>query len=601
MIEYVFRVFFETYNCYFEIKEADDRHQIKVMKTSGASQKMEDINIVVAGEAGQGIQSIESVTVAALKKNGYHVFATKEYMSRVRGGVNSTTIRTASYPVRSYRAIIDVCVALGNDAIAHLGKRIAQHTVIIGDREVVRDPRLLHVPFKQVASELGNPLFANTIASGVIFGLIGADESVLMETIRSHFLSKGEEVVNSNNLAAKKGFSLGAGLAAKTQIRPALVKDQARKDDLLLDGGDAVALGALAGGCNAIFGYPMTPSTTVFTYLAGYSKERDMVVEQVEDEIGVINMALGAWYAGARALVTTSGGGFALMTEGVSLAGITETPVVIHLAQRPGPATGLPTRTMQGDLNLALYAGHGNFPRIVFAPRDTRDAFLLSHLAFNLADKYQVPVFILTDQYFIDSYYDIPAIDTGSLANVYHPIETGEDYKRYKLTPDGVSPRGVPGFGKGLVCSDSDEHDEDGKITEDLDGVRVAMVRKRLDKARVLLQDAVAPVYHGDAGAKTLIVGWGSTYCGIREALDAIDDKRIAHLHFSQVYPLPLQSLHCICGAKNVVVVENNETGQFADLLALELGTRLTKRILKSNGMPFSVEELCDEIRKLGR
>jgi 2-oxoglutarate ferredoxin oxidoreductase subunit alpha len=560
-----------------------------------------EINIVVAGEAGQGIQSIESITIAAFKKNGYHVFATKEYMSRVRGGVNSTTIRVANFPVRAYKAGVDVCVVLNNEAIAHLSKRIKKTAVIIGDREVVRDPRIMNVPFKQIALELGNPLYANTIASGVVFGLIGADRAVLMDTIRLHFKSKGNEVVQANSIAAEKGFTLGAELSLKTPFKLTRAGDAATGNHLLLDGGDAIALGSLAGGCNAVFAYPMTPSTSVFTILAELSRDRDIVAEQVEDEVGVINMALGAWYAGARALVTTSGGGFALMTEGVSLAGMMETPVVIHLAQRPGPATGLPTRTMQGDLNLALYAGHGFFPRIIFAPRDTLDAFLLGHKAFNLADKYQVPVFLLTDQYLIDSYYDIPPIDTASLANEYYTVKTDEGYKRYKHTPGGVSPRGVPGFGTGIVCADSDEHDEGGKITEDLDGVRVAMVAKRMDKAQAILADVISPEYHGEKGAKTIIVGWGSTYCGIRDALDELADKGIGHLHFSQVYPLLPASLEMLRKAKKVIIVENNETGQFADLLGMEMGMRFTNRILKYNGMPFSVEELCEEIGKAGR
>jgi 2-oxoglutarate/2-oxoacid ferredoxin oxidoreductase subunit alpha len=557
-----------------------------------------EIDIAITGEAGQGIQSIESITVAALKRNGFHVFATKEYMSRVRGGVNSTTIRAASYPVRAYRSSIDVCVALTKGAISHLGKRCTGNTVIIGDKEIVSDPRLLHVPFGEIAKDLGNPLFANTVASGALFGLIGAGEASLIETIRLHFSQKGSEVVEKNCAAAKRGFDLGTALAAGSRLHPDLAADPGRAGDLLLDGADAVALGALAGGCNAIYGYPMTPSTSVFTALAEYSKLRDIVVEQVEDEIGVINMALGTWYGGGRALVTTSGGGFALMTEGVSLSGMSETPVVIHLAQRPGPATGLPTRTLQGDLNLALYAGHGYFPRIIFAPSDTQDAFHIAQLAFNLADKYQIPVFILTDQYFVDSYYDIPVIDTSRLANTYYPVETKEGYKRYLLTNNGISPRGVPGFGHGLVCSDSDEHDENGKITEDLDGVREAMVAKRFAKSEAIYDDILPQHFSGGNGIKTLVVGWGSTFDCIKEAINQIGDKRIGHLHFSQVYPLPKDTAKYFKTVKNVVVVENNETGQFADLLSMTCGMKFEKRILKSNGMPFSVEELAEQIKK---
>ena len=247
------------------------------------------------------------------------------------------------------------------------------------------------------------------------------------------------------------------------------------KTELLLSGSDAISLGALAGGCDYVCGYPMSPSTSVLEKMAAYAKKFDIIVEQVEDEIGVVNMALGAWYAGARALVTTSGGGFALMCEGISLGGMIESPLVLHLAQRPGPATGLPTRTEQGDLDMVLYAGHGDFPRIILAPGTLADGFTLTQKAFNLSAKYQVPVFILTDQFFVDSRYNTPVFDTGDLKVEKHIVKTDKDYKRFSLTKNGISPRGIPGYGSGNVCADSDEHDEErvyhrGSRSADQDG-----------------------------------------------------------------------------------------------------------------------------------
>jgi 2-oxoglutarate ferredoxin oxidoreductase subunit alpha len=342
----------------------------------------------------------------------------------------------------------------------------------------------------------------------------------------------------------------------------------------------------------------MSPSTAVLTYLAQKAKDFGIVVEQAEDEIAAINMAIGAWYAGARAMVTTSGGGFALMTEGVSLAGMLETPVVIHLAQRPGPATGLPTRTEQGDLELALYSGHGEFPRIIFAPGTLEEAFNLTAKAFNLADKYQIPVFVLTDQYFIDSNYNIPKLDAKSIKVEKYITKTQKDYVRYAITDDGISPRGIPGYGDGLVVVDSDEHDEQGHITEDLD-LRVKMVNKRLAKLKAITKETVEPTVWPSLEYKNLIVCWGSTYHIVEEAIKSLGRKDTAMLHFSQVYPLHESTLEYLKKAKQVVIVESNATGQLAKLIKLQTGFEIEKKILKYSGLSFTVEELVDSFSNL--
>jgi 2-oxoglutarate/2-oxoacid ferredoxin oxidoreductase subunit alpha len=307
-----------------------------------------------------------------------------------------------------------------------------------------------------------------------------------------------------------------------------------------------------------------------------------------------VNMAIGAWYAGARAMATTSGGGFALMTEGVSLAGMIETPLVVHVAQRPGPATGLPTRTEQGDLNLVLYAGHGAFPRIILAPKNIEDAFFLSQKAFNLADEYQVPVFILTDQYLMDSYYNVPSLEMGRFRVEKHITETAEDYRRFQFTDTGISPRGIPGFGKGIVCVDSDEHDEGGYITEDPE-MRVRMVEKRLRKAEAIKNSIIPPAFKGNENYETLLVGWGSTFHAVAEAVEKIGRNDLAHLHFSWLYPLSEAAATYLKKAKKVIVIEGNASSQFRQLLELTTGLRMTG-ILKYDGMPFSVEELVREI-----
>jgi 2-oxoglutarate ferredoxin oxidoreductase subunit alpha len=356
-----------------------------------------------------------------------------------------------------------------------------------------------------------------------------------------------------------------------------------------------VGLGAIAGGCNFISAYPMTPSTGVFTFLAQHGDDFGIIAEQAEDEIAAMNMQLGAWYAGGRAMVTTSGGGFALMVEAVSLAGMIESPAVIYLGQRPGPATGLPTRTEQGELEFALYSGHGEFPRIILAPGTIEDAFSLTQRAFSLADKYQVPVFVLSDQLLADSLYNLPAPDISGLSIEKHIVKTDKSYMRYRIAENRISPRGIPGYGEGYVGIDSDEHDEEGHITESME-VRVNMVEKRLGKLDLIKKDILPPKLFGDKDYDTLVVGWGSTFGAIKEAVEKIGSPKLAFLHVNQVYPLHQEIADSMKRAKRTMVVENNATSQFGTLVKLHLGIEADGRILKYNGLPFSVEELVEKI-----
>lgn len=560
--------------------------------------KVKGLTLVLGGEAGQGIQFIEKTLLKIVKSSGFYVFATKEYMSRIRGGINTTEIRISSEPVRAHVEQIDILVPLKNGVVDHLGPRVSSKTTIVGKKEFVGENGI-ELDFEGIATEFGNRLYSNTVALGFLCGLIGLSIDLLNEQIKKTFADKKEEVVSQNIQAAEDGKKRGEQAAKEVEgLTTKLIGNEVLVDTLLMNGADAVALGALAGGCDSAFAYPMTPGTSVFLNLAEFSRSAEIVVEQVEDEIAAINMAIGAWYAGGRALVSTAGGGFALMTEGISLAGMTETPVVVHVAGRPGPATGLPTRTEQGDLNLVLYAGHGEFARLILAPGTIEQAFEYSRLAFNLADKYQIPVFILTDQFFVDSYYNIEHPGDNQVHIEQAIVETDNNYKRYTITDSGISPRGVPGYGKGRVCLDSDEHDEDGKITEDLAGVHMAMAKKRMDKLNTLKDAAIEPELIGSKSYKTLLVGWGSTYTVISEALEMIEGDDISFLFCPQLYPFSKKLIEYIDAAEKVIVVENNQTGQFADLIQKETGILVPERILKYDGMPFSVEELVVEITK---
>jgi 2-oxoglutarate/2-oxoacid ferredoxin oxidoreductase subunit alpha len=557
----------------------------------------DDLAIVLAGEAGQGIQSIENILAQLLKKNGYNFFSTSEFMSRVRGGANSTTIRISSRRAAGFLDRIDILIPLHKEAIPHLKNRIAPETIVIGEKDKVGHADMIDVPFTKMAAETGNAVYANTVAAGLLCGLLRIDEKECAEFIREYFSEKNEKIREGNLAALKKGYAAGKGLAG---IDIAIKRSAAAKSDLLISGSEAISLGALAGGCDYVCGYPMSPSTGVLERMAAYSKKFAIIVEQVEDEIGVVNMALGAWYVGARALVTTSGGGFALMCEGLSLCGMIESPLVIHLAQRPGPATGLPTRTEQGDLNMVLHAGHGDFPRIILAPGTLAEGFALAQKAFNLSARYQVPVIILTDQFFVDSRCNTPPFQTAGLKVEKHVIETDKDYKRFSFTANGISPRGIPGYGSGHVCADSDEHDESGHISEDLD-LRVRMVDKRLKKSFAFAAEIVPPTLVGNADYMTLVVCWGSTFSTVVEAVERLGEKNIAVLHFSWLFPLPENTIGYLRKAARVIVVENNAAAQFAQLIKLSTGYAIENKIVKYNGLPFAVEEVGNEIRKLLR
>jgi 2-oxoglutarate ferredoxin oxidoreductase subunit alpha len=344
----------------------------------------------------------------------------------------------------------------------------------------------------------------------------------------------------------------------------------------------------------------MSPGTGVFSYFAKNAKLLGSVVEQVEDEISAINMVVGAAYAGARSMTTTSGGGFVLMCEGLSLAGITETPVVVHLAQRPGPATGLATRTEQADLELALYAGHGEFPRALYAPVNVESAFRMAARAFNTAHKYQVQSIILTDQYLLDSGYDIKRPDPSSVPGPIHPIKTGKDYKRYAFPKKGeyVSPFGVPGYGEGFVSFDSHEHTEDAHITEDR-SLRKAMVEKRLKKLEALTAEAVPPIVIGPEKYDTAVICWGSVFEPVKEAMEMLGCKDAALIACEQVYPLSEEFRKIISSPCRKIFVEGNATGQFSRVVRSLTGTGADETILKYNGFQFTVEELAGELDKL--
>ena len=565
----------------------------------------EDISLVLCGAAGQGIQTVEELLTKTLKKSGYNVFATREYMSRVRGGVNSTSIRISSEKVRAYSQKIDFLFPLNASAVPHLKNKLTFDSMIIGEKEFIDTgsdtPGIkIEVPFLEMSKNVGGKVYANIIVLGLICNILKADKSILHELLEENFNSKGPEVVQNNLKAADKGFNKAMELIDEGKLSKvkSITKNVDVKDDYILDGTQAIALGAIAGGVNYVTFYPMAPSTGIGTFLAQHGPDFSIIVDQSEDEISVINKALGASYVGARALVSTSGGGFSLMGEGVSLTGMSELPLVIIVGQRPGPATGMPTRTAQEDLNLVLHAGAGYFPRIIFAPSSIEESFFLTQNAFNLTQEYQVPVFILTDQYLVDSYYNVNKIDYENLERKNFIIKTERDYERYKFTKNGISPRGIPGYGEGLVDADSHTHTEDGDITEDPD-LRVKTVEKRLKKYSLIKENSLPPEYIGSDDIKYLIISWGSSFYLIKEALEILNRSDVGFLHFNQVYPLNKITNDYVSNAEKLIIIESNPSGQFANLIELETHRKIDHLILKYSGYTFSVEEIIHRIKKI--
>ncbi len=564
---------------------------------------MEDISIVLCGEAGQGIETIEEILTRILKASRYNIFATREYMSRVRGGINSTEIRVSTKPIRAYVNRIDLLFALSDKSLDHLENRISENTVIFGDKEIIGDiQNVVDLPLSKTAKKIGNILYTNTLTAGVICGLLEISEYDLRNFITKFFENKGEVVINKNLEAIGEGYELAKKIIESRDIVKVKKSDEIGKyidKDILISGKDAVALGALAGGCNFISGYPMSPATGVLSFMSVHSKEFEVIAEQSEDEISAINMAIGSWYAGGRGMTTTSGGGFALMEEGVSLAGMTETPVVIHIGQRPGPATGLPTRTEQGDLDLALYAGHGDFARVLLSPGSIEDCYYLTKYAFSVADRFQIPVFVLTDQYLLDCQYNIPSLDHNKYGIKKYVVKTEKDYQRYQFTKTSISPRGIPGFGEGLVIQTGNEHDEIGHTTENAT-LRKKMVEKRFnEKLNLLKNEVIYPELLGGKAYKFLLIGWGSTRNVIEEALKQLKEPRLGFLYFKQLYPLPREIMGYLINAQKVIAIENNASGQFANLVKRETGFDIKYKILKYDGRPFSVEEVRARIKDI--
>ena len=553
------------------------------------------LNILIGGEAGQGLVTVGQILAKSLVRGGYSILVTQSYQSCIRGGHNTFAIRVGAGDVIAPQEPVDLLVALNRDTVTlHKGDLSSDGLAVLDGTLGIDDESVLKVPFKDLAQER----FSNIVALGVVSSLLGLAEELIARTVDDFFGKKDTGLAAENHRALAAATGWAAAHARSSHKLPAILNAPKR---LMMNGNEAIALGAISAGMRFYSFYPMTPATSIGLNLAAYAKKMGLIVEQAEDEIAAINMAIGASFAGAPSMVATSGGGFALMVEGVSLSAMTETPVVVVVAQRPAPATGLPTRTEQGDLEFVLHSGHGEFPRAIFSPGTVEECFHLTRRALELAERYQGPMFLLTDQFLSDSYRAVVPFEVEKLRPVRAGTElTGvKSYKRFAITESGISPRLLPRVTEQLVVADSDEHTEDGHITEDL-SVRRQMVEKRLRKGKGIQAEVISPEMEGERGPDLMLVSWGSSKGAVKEAATLMKSQgeKIATLHFSQVWPLvPEQFMSHLESAKQVVCVEGNAFGQLARLIRRETGFHIKRKILRYDGLPITPEYIFGELR----
>lgn len=560
--------------------------------------------IKIAGEAGMGIKSTGQSLLNYLNSLGYFVYNYLEYPSLIRGGHNVSQILFHNEPVRSPRKENHFLVALDQLSLDQHAAEMSQGGIVICDSESEYKTEsvkcsLVQIPIKRLGRESGvGELGQNTVALGALVYFLGGTLEFFEKQIATQFAKK-PQFIETNKKALEMGFQFASQNFSK--LKQTFFTDlpsTANNPLSVLDGNETVGFGAISAGLDFAAIYPMSPISNLLHFLAKNKEKYGYIYKQVEDEISAINMSLGASYAGARVLTATSGGGFALMSEGLGLAGITETPIVIIEGMRGSPATGLPTWSEQGDLRFVLHAHQGEFPRIVLLPGDNEDAFYFTHRALNLAAKYQCPVIVLTDKNICDHSQSV-FLDNSKLTIDYGQIiDAKQDgYLRYAVTNTGVSPRALPGTGNFFVTN-SDEHDQIGFSSEEIKD-RSEQHPKRLKKLlNMSSEDQLQPILHGPKDAKLTLVGWGSTKGPILDALKEFTD--VNYLQITQASPFPSEAvIEILKNSKKILDIENNSTAQMAGLLRENTGILIKEFLLKNNGRPFFPEEIINKINSV--
>lgn len=568
------------------------------------------LNWKIAGLAGGGIAVTGTLFAKLCMRQGLHVFAYGEYPSLIRGGHNTLQITADENQATTQKRAVDLLIALNADGIKLHHAELTKDSIILVDKTQTKldwDKEdilgtVVDLPIYAISVEItGGGLAANMVTLGASVYLLGLDLNLLNALIVESFKKKGPKVVEGNQKSALRGYEFAKEKGLPTQ-KNVVTKPQ---NQIFISGNEAVGLGALAGGCQFYAAYPMTPASSLLTFLADQQDNYPIVVKHSEDEISAINQAIGASFAGVRAMVGTSGGGFALMVEGLSLAAITEVPLVIMEGMRPGPATGLPTWTGQADLQFVLNAGHGEFKKVVIAPGDAQEAFRFSRLAFMIAEQWQTQVYLLTDKYLIESSMSVDKFQTEYTNNRYNMVTNelpvDNPYQRYAITDTGYSPRSVPGQPHGLQLTNSYEHDEHGFATEDAE-MTVRMTEKRLRKLDNVLKYLPKPIVIGPHSADITFVSWGSTKMVIQEVIRQLNDggKHIANsIHLTTLAPFPKEEFIQLAKfSKRLIMVEGNSLRQAELLIREQTGFEFNERINRYDGRPFYTEDIIEYVNK---
>ena len=578
---------------------------------------MSRMSIKIAGESGS-LSTAGNIVVECLRKLDYYVYGEREFPSLIKGGRANTQINFAKYPIRALSHNILVGVALDREGVLDCLDTLADGGILIHgfdrwnkiikdlpDRAAAKNLTVYELPARTIAENLGgSAIMVNTVLVGFLFKVLGLDLSPMLDALTKQ-LSKKPQLLKINLECAKAGYDYNSVLPidGKLNFEVDTTLTQNTLGHIYVDGNAALSLGAIAGGCRVHYQYPMSPSTTVLINLAAWAQKTGMLVKQAEDEITAIQMALGSMHTGTRAMTATSGGGFDLMTETVSLAGMIETPCVTIIVQRPGPATGLPTWTGQADLNLAIYSGHGEYGKLVIACSDPQNCYENIQHAFNMAEKYQIPVMVLSEACIGMSNTVVPAFDNDLIPIERHlptDLDNLKPSDRYAITESGISTRWIPGSSKTIYFANGDEHHPDGSLDESL--TAGDMIQKRIRKLQTIENDLPEPdIYGGETDADVSFVGWGSTKNAILDAIDQLkisnSNLKINYLHFNYVYPLKTTKLkQFLKNNKNIILIEGNSTGQLGELITIKTGYQFQNKFLKWNGRPFYVEEILDKV-----
>ena len=575
-------------------------------KKRNEEKKSSAFSFKIGGEAGYGIMSVGITFSKIASRSGYYVFDYAEYPSIVRGGHNVMQTTFSDKPTRSQLAHTDLLVALNQETIDLHKNELRDGSGVVFDNEtdmnladVPDGVSKFGVPINKIARDVGgSEIMRNTAALGAVMALLGGKMQHLKDLIAEEFSDKKPEITEKNHLVCQAGYDYALG-HYKNEIKNVLSQRPNKLEQIVVNGNEAIGLGAIAAGMQFAAIYPMTPVSGVLHTLAPLQEKFNFIYKQPEDEISAINMAIGASFAGARAMTGTSGGGFCLMSEAYGLAGLTETPLVIIEGMRGGPATGLPTWTEQGDLRFVLHAHQGDFPRIVLAAGDVEEAYYTTMKAFNIAEKYQTPVILLVDKQICESHLGVKPfefkdykINRGKMV-----WEKQNDYKRYELTHDGVSPRSIPGVGNHFVAN-SDEHNEYGYSNEEAEN-RTEQMKKRMTKLETCAElDMEKPKLYGPPKARITIVSWGSNKGAILDAMEEFDDVNFLHINWISPFPA-LEVKKILCSANFVLNVECNYTAQMAGLIKEKTGVEVSDNLLKFNGRPFFSEEIIDKIKNI--